>query len=71
MRCINIEDIGFETVIDTYSCCKYLERQGISLEEVTLGNAHDVIEEAVDDNYLPVTQVITTGNVIEGYIIGA
>ena len=40
---------------------------------VTLGNVHDSIEEAVDDNQLPITQVIKEtahSAVIEGYIIG-
>ena len=71
MRCIDVEDVGFETVVDTYSCCKYIERQGISLEEVTLGNAHDVIEELVDDHHLPIVQIVNPDNMVEGYIIGA
>jgi len=71
MRIISVEDIAFETVTDTYSTCKYIERQGISLEDVTLGNAHDMIEEVVDDHQLPITQIINPDNQIEGYIIGA
>lgn len=71
MRCVNIEDIGFEVITDTYSTCKFIERQGISLEEVTLGNAHDVIEELVDGHNLPITQIINDSDIIEGYIIGA
>jgi len=71
MRCVNIEDIGFGVITDTYRTCKYIERQGISLEDVTLGNAHDVIEEIVDDHNLPITQIINDSDIIEGYIIGA
>ena len=72
MRCINIEDVvGFEVISDAYHTCKYIERQGISLEEVTLGNAHNIIEEIVDDNNLPITQIVNPDNMIEGYIIGA
>lgn len=66
----NIEYVNQESIIDPYLCCKYLERRGIPIDEVTLGNVHDVIEEMVDDNHLPVTQV-TIENAIEGYIIGA
>lgn len=71
MKSLDIADVSFETIHDTYNTCKYLERQGISLEEVTLGNAHDVIEEIVDDHQLPITQIINPDNIIEGYIIGA
>jgi hypothetical protein len=70
MKTIDIEDLQYETVSDAYSTCKYIERQGISLEEVTLGNAHDIIEELVDDHQLPVTQILNKTS-IEGYIIGA
>ena len=83
MRTISIEDLpAHESVSDTYSTCKFIERKGISLDEFTLGNCHDAIEEAVDDNDLPVTQVVyeqsypTENGIqswvsIEGYIIGA
>lgn len=71
MKTIYLEDMGYETLTDTYSCCKYIERQGISLEDVTLGNVHDAIEEMVDDHYLPITQVINSNNLVEGYLIGA
>lgn len=70
MKTIDIEDLQYETISDAYSTCKYIERQGISLEEVTLGNAHDIIEELVDDHQLPVTQILNKTS-IEGYIIGA
>ena len=71
MKTIDIEDIEFpESISDAYLTCKYLERQGVSLEDVTLGNVHDLIEEIVDDHQLPVTQVIEN-NSIEGYLIGA
>jgi len=71
MKTIDIEDIEFpESINDAYLTCKYLERQGVSLEDVTLGNVHDIIEEIVDDHQLPVTQVIEN-NSIEGYLIGA
>lgn len=71
MKTIDIEDVGFQTVADTYSTCKWIERQGISIGNVTLGNAHDVIEEIVDNCWLPIVQVINPDNIIEGYIIGA
>ena len=72
MKTIDVADVMlFETVTDTYSTCKYIERQGISLEEVTLGNANDVIEEITDDYNLPITQIVNPDNAVEGYIIGA
>ena len=71
MKTINLEDIGHGTITDTYSTCKYIERQGISLETVTLGNAHDVIEEITDDYQLPIAQIINPDNLVEGYLIGA
>ena len=47
---------------------------------MTLGNVHEVIEEAVDENHLPITQVIIERNhlinneqapdLVEGYLIG-
>lgn len=71
MKTILLEDIGYEALTDSYNTCKYIERQGISLEEVTLGNVHDIIEELTDDHWLPITQVINPDNVIEGYVIEA
>lgn len=83
MKTLNITDVRFpEAIQDSYMTCKWLERQGISIDEVTLGNVHDEIEEAVDDNNLPITQVIyeqsypTDNGIhswtsIEGYLIGA
>lgn len=83
MKTICLEDVTtHDSVFDAYSTCKYLERQGIELDEVTLGNVHDEIEEAVDNHNLPITQVIYEqsyptrngiySNVsIEGYLIGA
>ena len=71
MKTISINDLQHETITDTYSTCKYIERKGISLEEITLGNAHDMIEEVVDDHQLPIIQIINPDNQIEGYIIGA
>jgi len=71
MKTLSLEDVQFtEAINDTYSTCKYIERQGISLEDITLGNAHDMIEEIADDYQLPITQILQ-GNVIEGYLIGA
>jgi len=81
MKTLNIEDVQFPGMIqDAYMTCKYLERKGISLDEVNLGNVHDCIEEAVEDNQLPITQVIIERNftinneqapdIIEGYLIG-
>lgn len=81
MKTINIEDVRFpESIQDSYMTCKYLERKGIPLDEVTLGNVHDSIEEAVDDYNLPITQVIIerdyligenpAPDIIEGYLIG-
>ncbi len=70
MKTITIEDVRFpEAIQDAYLTCKYLERQGIPLDSVTLGNVHDSIEEAVDDHQLPITQVVIENN-IEGYLIG-
>lgn len=68
MKIIEREDIRHETVVDAYTCCKYIERKGHSLEEVNLGNVHEVIEELTDDHWLPITQVISE-NQIEGYVI--
>ena len=81
MNVLNIEDVRFpEAIQSPYITCKYLERKGIQLDNVTLGNVHDVIEDAVDDNQLPITQVIIERNftinneqapdLIEGYLIG-
>jgi len=70
MRTIDLSDLRHEPINDTYSTCKYIERQGISLESVTLGNAHDVIEEITDDYQLPIIQIINHNNLIEGYVIG-
>ena len=83
MKTICLEDVNtHDLVFDAYSTCKFLERQGIQIDEVTLGNVHDEIEEAVDNNNLPITQVVyeqsypTNNGIhswtsIEGYIIGA
>ena len=83
MKTLNIEDVPFPGMIqDAYMTCKYLERKGIPLDTVTLGNCHDAIEEAVDNHQLPVTQVIIEGAYptsngiftwvsIEGYLIEA
>lgn len=71
MRTVDVEDVNHEAISDTYSTCKYIERQGIEITDVTLGNAHDVIEEITDDYQLPITQIINPDNIIEGYIIGA
>jgi len=71
MKTITTDDVTHESIIDSYSTCKYIERQGISLEEVTLGNVHDCIEEMVDNHWLPITQVINPDNMVEGYLIGA
>jgi len=68
MRTVSVADLRHETVSDAYTTCKFIERQGISLEDFNLGNVHDEIEEAVDDHALPVTQVIDGGQ-IQGYII--
>ena len=70
MKTITLDDVRYESILDSYSTCKYIERQGISLEDVTLGNVHDCIEEMVDDHKLPITQILND-NMIEGYIIGA
>lgn len=80
MKVIDIEDVRFpESIQSAYMTCKYLERKGIGLDAVTLGNVHDIIEEVVDDNQLPITQVIETrypasnepADTIEGYLIRA
>lgn len=71
MKCMDIADITHEVLSDAYITCKYIERQGISLESVTLGNAHDIIEEIVDDHQLPITQILNPDNIVEGYVIGA
>lgn len=71
MRVIDLEDVGYERLVDSYTTCKYIERKGISLETVSQGNVHDFIEEATDDTQLPITQVINPDNQVEGYIIGA
>ena len=50
MNTLNIEYVRFpEAIQSPYMTCKYLERKGIPLDEVTLGNVHKVIEEAVDE----------------------
>lgn len=70
MKCLKLKDVRFpETIQSPYMACKYLERNGIPLDNVNLGNYHKIIEEAVDNNQLPVTQVINEEN-IEGYLIG-
>ena len=69
MKTIDIEDITYETIVDPYTVCKYLERKGHSLEDITQGNVHDKIEEITEDNWLNITQVVE-GNLIEGYLIG-
>ena len=70
MNSLDIEDVRFpEMIQDPYMTCKFLERKGISIDTVTLGNVHDCIEEATDDHQLPITQVVKADN-IEGYIIG-
>lgn len=71
MKTVPVEDVDYNRILDSYSTCKYLERQGFSLEEVNLGNVHDFIEEITDNTWLPITQVINPDNLIEGYIIGA
>lgn len=81
MKTLNIEDVNSpESILDAYTTCKWMERKGIPLDTITLGNVHDAIEEAVDDNQLPITQVIIERNflinneqapdLIEGYLIG-
>ena len=69
MRTIAIEDIGHNTLHDTYTTCKYIERQGVSLENYSLGNCHDEIEEATDELALPIVQVLNPDGIIEGYLI--
>lgn len=71
MKTLTIDEVNPKNITDTYDTCKYLERQGISLEAVTIGNAHQIIEEIVDEFRLPVTQIINPDNVVEGYHIGA
>lgn len=83
MKSIDINDINpHDSLVDAYSTSKFIERQGIEIDEFTLGNCHDAIEEAVDDNDLPIIQVtyeqsyptengIHSWVSIEGYIIGA
>lgn len=82
MRTIDIQDINpHESISDVYTTCKYIERKGIPIDEFTLGNCHDAIEEVVDNLQLPITQVlleesyptdngIQSNISIEGYIIG-
>lgn len=71
MIIISLEDVEFPEIIqDAYRTCKYLERKGVSLEAVTLGNVHDAIEEAIDDNQLHISQVVNDRS-IEGYLIEA
>ena len=70
MRTIDVEDVRYESITDAYDTCKWIERKGISLEDITLGNVHDEIEEIVDDHCLAISQVLN-GNSIEGYIIEA
>ena len=80
MKTIDIQDITHESISDVYTTCEYIERKGIPIDEFTLGNCHEAIEEAVDDNQLPITQVlleesyptdngIRSWTSIEGYII--
>lgn len=70
MKVINIEEINFHsTISDPYTTSKYIERQGHSLDNFNLGNVHDEIEEATDELHLPITQVINSSDIIEGYII--
>ena len=69
MKTIDIEDVDYQTIHDTYSTCKYIERQGVSLEKYSLGNCHDEIEDATDELNLPIIQVINPDGIIEGYII--
>lgn len=71
MRTVSTEDIRFESVVDSYLTCKWIERQGVSTAEVTLGNVHDEIEEMADEHGLPIVQVINPDNQVEGYIIEA
>ena len=53
MRTVSAEDLSIsDTIHDAYSTCKYIERQGISLEEFNLGNVHDEIEDAVESQSL-------------------
>jgi hypothetical protein len=72
MKVINVEDIDIgDTLCDAYTTSKYIERQGYSLDNFSLGNVHDEIEEATDELMLPITQVINDSDIVEGYIIGA
>lgn len=69
MKTVESKDLGIgDNIHDAYSTCKYIERQGISLEDFNLGNIHDEIEEATDDHCLPIVQV-TDSNQIKGYLI--
>ena len=73
METICLEEVNKDALFDVYSTCKFLERQGIEIDEVTLGNCHDAIEEAVDGHNLPITQVIyeqsyPTDNGIQSWI---
>ncbi|MBQ6512237.1 hypothetical protein [Methanobrevibacter sp.] len=82
MKCIDIRDIQpHDSISDVYTTSKFIERKGIPIDEFTLGNCHEAIEEAVDDHQLPITQVvmeeayptdngIQSWTTIEGYIIG-
>ena len=71
VRSIDIGDVSHESIVDSYDTCKWIERQGISLEAITLGNVHDEIEEMTDEHWLPIVQVINPDNQVEGYIIEA
>ena len=64
MKVINIADAGFEVLSDPYTTSKYIERQGYSLDNFSLGNVHDEIEEATDTLQLPITQVINDSDII-------
>ena len=70
MKILNIEDVTPGSIQCPYMTCKYLERKGIPLDEVTLGNVHEVIEKAVDENQLPIIQVKQAPDLVEGYLIG-
>jgi len=78
MRTVAIDDVRCpEAIQDGYMTCKYIERKGIPIDEVTLGNVHDIIEELTDDHQLPIVQVLIDNSIvnepdtIEGYLIGA
>ena len=71
MKVINMENISIaDTLCDAYTTSKYIERKGYSLDNFSLGNVHDEIEEATDEMQLPIVQVINDSDIIEGYIIG-